>query len=79
MTKAVFETWIGADENERDVEVHVVTFYHGARATYYQPAEDPYIELEVYEADSSVDIWSQLNAGEQERLTEMAFEVMADD
>lgn len=67
-----------AIEDELEVEVEVLSYSAGARATYYEPAEDAELELAVYHVGGGVNIWKTLPQQAQERLIEQAYGLLED-
>lgn len=63
---------------EIDVEVIIGKFYRGARATYWEPAEDPYIEVDIFDMNG-VNVEPLLTPESIDRIYDLAWEYMTSD
>ena len=71
-----FDSAIYDEDLDEDVPVLVVitSISPGYQATYWEPGEDPEIEISVYAEDSDKDMFDTLGPYAQERLIEEAWE-----
>lgn len=71
-----FDSTIYDEDLDEDVSVtvEITSVSPGCRATYWEPGEDPEIEIAVYTEDSDKDIFDTLGPYTQERLVDEAWE-----
>lgn len=75
-TKHSFDSWVYNRETEEEdaVEVNILSHYAGCRATYWEPGEDPEVEIAVFLESGGDCIFNTLDDQTQERLIDEAFE-----
>lgn len=61
-------------DEEVPVTVEITSVSAGYQATYWEPGEDPEIEIEVYAEGSNEDLFYSLGQCTQERLVDEAWE-----
>jgi hypothetical protein len=80
MSNLTFDTWLYDRENDTELEVtvEVHTYYSGAPATYYEPAESAELEYSVYLEDGSDCIYRTLTPEQQGDLDERVWDYVSD-
>ena len=73
-----FETTIYDEDLDEDipVTVEITSVSLGCKATYWEPGEDPEVEIAVYAEGSDKDIFDTLGPYAQERLVDEAWEYL---
>jgi hypothetical protein len=74
-SKTEFMSWVyNLDTEEEDaVDVNIISYYAGCKATYWEPGDDPEIEIAVFR-DTGDCIFDTLDGETQERLIDEAWE-----
>ena len=75
-----FNNWVYDEETdtEIDVLVEITSYYLGARATYWEPAEDPDIEFFVYKEGDNVCCYKDLTPEQQHYIDERVWSYITD-